>query len=53
MMDQAPIVANFLRNILGVTLNKTLNDITSFIETFDDLLSFSDNEIETFAKEVH
>ena len=38
-MDQAPIFANFLRNVIGVTLNSTFNDITSFIETFDDPIS--------------
>ena len=52
-MDQEPIFANFLRNILDVTLNKKLNGITNFIETFDDLLSLSDNEIYTFVKELH
>ena len=52
-MDQAPIFAYFLRSILGVTQNRTLNGITSFIETFDDLLFLSDNEIDTFVKEVH
>ena len=51
-MDQAPIFANFLQNILGVTLNRTLNEITNFIETFDDLISSSYNEINTFLKEV-
>ena len=53
MMYQAPIFANFLQNIIGVPLNRTLNEITSFIETFDDLISSSDNEIDTFAKDVH
>ena len=52
-MDQAPIFANFLRSILVVTQNRTLNEITSFIETFYDILSLSDNEIDTFVKEVH
>ena len=52
-MDQAPIFSDFLRNILGVTVNRTLNEITSFIETFADLLSSSDSEIDTFVKEVH
>ena len=52
-MDQAPFFANFLQNILGVILNRTLNEITGFIETFDDLLSSSDNEIDTFLKEAH
>ena len=52
-MDQAPIFVNFLRKILGVTLNRTLTYITSFIKTFDDLLSSSDNEIDTFVKDVH
>ena len=51
-MDQAPIFANFLQNILGVTLNRNLNEITNFIETFDDLISSSYNEINTFLKEV-
>ena len=31
----------------------TLNEIIRFIETFDDLLYSSDNDIETFLKEVH
>ena len=52
-MDQAPIFANFLQNIIGVTLDRTLNEITSFIETFDNLLSSSDNKIDTFVKDVH
>ena len=52
-MDQALIFANFLQSILGVTQNRTLNGIISFIETFDDLLSSSDNKIDTFVKEVH
>ena len=52
-MDQALIFANFLQSILGVTQNRTLNEITSFIETFDDLLCLSDKEIDTFVKEVH
>ena len=30
-----------------------MNGITSFIETFDDPLSSSDNKIDTFVKEVH
>ena len=52
-MDQAPIFANFLRTNFGVTQNRTLNEITSFIETFYDLLYSSDNKIDTFVKEVH
>ena len=52
-MDQALIFANFLRNILGVTLNRTLNKITRFIETFYDLLSLSENKMDTFVKELH
>ena len=52
-MNQSPIFANFLRCILGVTQNSTLNEIIRFIETFDDLLYSSDNDIETFLKEVH
>ena len=52
-MDQALIIANFLQNILSVTLNRTLNEITGFIEKIDDLLSLSDKNIYTFVKEVH
>ena len=48
-MDQSLIFSNFC----VVTLNRTLDEITSFIEIFDDLLSSSDHDIDTFVKGVH
>ena len=52
-MNDLIIFANFLENVLQVRPTRVKIEIISFIETFEDLLSSSDDEIDAFVKEVH
>ena len=52
-MNDPAIFANFLENVLQVRPARVREEITSFIGTFEDLLSSSDDEIDAFVKEVH
>ena len=52
-MNGPTIFANFLDRILQARPPKVRQEIISFIETFEDLLSSSDDEIDAFVKEVH
>ena len=52
-MNDPTIFANFLENVLQVRPARVKVEIISFIETFEDLLSSSDDEIDAFVKEVH
>ena len=52
-MYDPTIFANVLENVLQVRSARIKAEIITFIETFDDLLSSSDDEIDAFAKEVH
>ena len=52
-MNDPAIFANFLENVLQVRSARVRDAIITFIESFEDLLSFSDDEIDAFVKEVH
>ena len=52
-MNDPTIFANFLENVLQIRPTRVKVEIISFIETFEDLLSYSDDEIDAFVKEVH
>ena len=52
-MNDPTIFVNFLENVLPIRPTRAKVEIISFIETFEDLLSSSDDEIDSFAKEVH
>ena len=52
-MNDPTIFINFLENILQVRPARVSEEINSFIENFEDLLSSSDDEIDTLVKEVH
>ena len=52
-MNDPAIFANFLESVLQVRPARVREEITSFIGTFEDLLSSSDDEIDAFVKEVH
>ena len=52
-MNDPTFFANFLENVLQVKPARVKVEIISFIETFDELLSSSDNKIDAFVKEVH
>ena len=50
-MNDPAIFLNFLDNIPQV--RPARQEIVTFVETFEDLLSSSDDEIDPFVKEVH
>ena len=52
-MNDPVIFVKFLDNVLQVWPARVREEIVTFIETFEDLLSSSDEEIDAFAKEVH
>ena len=52
-MNDPTIFASFLENVLQVRPSRVREEIISFIETFVDLLSSSDDKIDAFVKEVH
>ena len=52
-MNDPTVFANFLENVLQARPTRVKIGIISFIETFEDLLSSSDDEIDAFVKEVH
>ena len=52
-MNDHTIFANFLKNVLQVRPARVRVEIISFIETLEDLLSSSGDEIDAFVKEVH
>ena len=52
-MNDPTIFANFLENISQVRPVRVREEVITFIETFKDLLSSSDDEIDAFVKEVH
>ena len=52
-MNDPTIFASFLENVLQVRPARVREEVISFIETFEDLLSSSDDEIDAFVKEVH
>ena len=45
--------ADFLENAQQVRPTRVRDEIITFIESFEDLLSSSDDEIDAFVKEVH
>ena len=52
-MHDPAIFTNLLDNILQVRLERVWDKITTFGDTFEDLLSWSDDKINTFVKEIH
>ena len=52
-MNDPIVFANFFENILQIRPARVRVEIITFIESFEDLLSTSDNKIDAFFKEVH
>lgn len=52
-MDDPVVFSQFLQNTLGITTPRVLTEITNFSETFQELLSATDSDIDTFVKETH
>ena len=52
-MNDPAIFVNFLEHVLQVRPARVKDEIVTFVETFEDLLSSSDDEIDAFVKEVH
>ena len=52
-MNDPAIFANFLENVQQVRPARVRDEIITLIESFEDLLSSSDDEIDAFVKEVH
>ena len=52
MNDPAQFTA-FLTNLCGLTIDRARNEVTTFLNTFEDLLSTSEEEIDNFVKNTH
>ena len=52
-MTDPTIFANFVENVLQVRPARVREEIITFVETFEDLLSSSHDKIDAFVKEVH
>ena len=52
-MNDPAIFLNFLDNILQVRPVRVREEIITFVETFENILSSSDDEIDDFVKEIH
>ena len=52
-MNDPAIFLNFLNSVLQVRSARVRDEIVTFVETFEELLSSSDDEIDAFVKEVH
>ena len=52
-MDDPELFTEFVRNTLKVTTQWTINVITNFVESFEDLLAVNDVDIDTFVKDTH
>ena len=52
-MNDRAIVTSFLNNVIQVRPARVREEIVIFVETFGDILSSSDDEIDAFVEEVH
>ena len=52
-MNNPIIFDNFLNNVAGITNDNARTAVTNFIETFNDLLTTTDSEINTFVQNIH
>ena len=52
-MDDENLLEEFLRDTLSVQSRRVRDSITEFTPTFRDLLSTTDDDIDTFVKETH
>ena len=52
-MNDSAIFLNFLDNVLQIRPARVREGIITFVETFEDLLSSSDDKIDALVKEVH
>ena len=52
-MNDPATFSNFLNNVLQIRPARVRDEIITFVETFEDLLSSFDDEIDAFVKEVH
>ena len=52
-INDPTIFAKFFENVLQVRPVRVRDEIITFVERFEDLLSSSDDEIDAFVKEVH
>ena len=52
-MDNPDIFNDFLANVAGVTNQHARTAVTNFIGTFQDLLTTTDSEIDTFVQNTH
>jgi hypothetical protein len=52
-MNDPDCFRNFLEDACGITNDNAVNAITGFINTFQDLLTTTDSEINTFVQNTH
>lgn len=52
-MDDPNIFTNFLNNVIGNTPARSTQAITNFITTFNDLLTTTESELDSFVKTTH
>ena len=52
-MNDVAIFRHLVENTLGVNMARVRNEIYNFVQTFNDLLSVSDDEIDDFVKSTH
>ena len=52
-MEYPEVFTNFLRNTLRFTTQKKIDITTNFVESFGDLISVNDGDIDTFVKDTH
>ena len=52
-MDDQPCFENFLTTVLNITVPRNRNTLLQFVSTFNQLLSTTDEEIDTFVSTTH
>ena len=52
-MDDPVIFETFLRTECGLTVARARNEMVTFVDSFTAVLSTSDNEIDSFVKNIH
>ena len=52
-MNNANEFTTFLTNTCGLTVPRARNEVITFVDTFDALLSTSEAEIDNFVKNTH
>lgn len=52
-MDDEDLFERFLQNILGVASQRARDERNNFAESFRDLRTSADKDIDAFVKEIH